>query len=52
MPSAENDAPTRTPGPDMRFPGERYCADCPDTEGCFTGYPCDLVRRVISPART
>lgn len=41
----------REPGPDMRLSGESYCADCPDHEACFTGYPCDMVRRVATPVR-
>jgi hypothetical protein len=31
---------------DMRNPGEGFCADCPDREGCMTGYPCGLVKEV------
>lgn len=34
---------------DMRLPGEAFCADCPDHEGCMTGYPCDLVKHVNPP---
>lgn len=40
--------------PDMRLPGEAFCADCPDHEACWTAYPCDVVRRVathFSPAK-
>lgn len=43
--SAEN---RRVQGPDMRLPGEAFCADCPDHEACATAYPCDLVRRVAT----
>lgn len=45
MPNAEKG---RVPGPDMRLPGEAFCADCPDHEACATAYPCDLVRRVAT----
>lgn len=31
---------------DMRLPGESYCADCPDHEACYMGYPCDMVLAV------
>lgn len=31
---------------DMRKPGESFCKDCPDHEGCMSGIPCSLVRRV------
>jgi hypothetical protein len=33
---------------DLRKPGEAFCADCPDHEGCMTGYPCGLVKSVSS----
>ena len=29
---------------DERRPGESFCSDCPDHEGCMTGYPCGLVK--------
>jgi len=31
---------------DMREPGESFCSDCPDHEGCMQGYPCSMVKRV------
>lgn len=31
---------------DMRLPGEAFCANCPDHEGCSQGIPCDVVQRV------
>jgi hypothetical protein len=36
----------RHPNADMRFPGEAFCADCPDHEGCSQGMPCGIVRVV------
>ena len=29
---------------DQREPGERFCFDCPDHEGCMSGMPCDVVK--------
>lgn len=39
---------------DQRAPGESFCAECPDHEGCMSGYPCWLVKKVNqpTPART
>lgn len=31
---------------DMRQPGEAFCSDCPDHEGCMQGVPCSLAKRV------
>lgn len=31
---------------DMRKPGEAFCSDCPDHEGCMQGVPCSLAKRV------
>lgn len=30
---------------DQRQPGEAFCSDCPDHEGCMQGYPCWLVKK-------
>lgn len=27
---------------------ELYCEDCPDREGCMSGYPCELVKMVAA----
>ena len=34
---------------DEREAGEPFCRDCPDHEGCMSGYPCDLVKKVNVP---
>jgi hypothetical protein len=28
-----------------------FCGDCPDHEGCMTGYPCEVVKRVDKESR-
>lgn len=38
--------PLRAKADDMRQDGEPFCADCPDHEGCMSGYPCWKVREV------
>lgn len=38
--------PERKKSDDMRFPGEAFCADCPDHEACMGGWPCWRVREV------
>lgn len=39
----------QTVNADEREPGEAFCFDCPDHEGCMTGYPCGLVKRINTP---
>lgn len=31
---------------DERRPGEAFCFNCPDHEGCMQGIPCSLVKKV------
>jgi hypothetical protein len=33
-------------GFDLRKPGEKFCWDCKDHEGCMQGIPCSIVKRV------
>jgi hypothetical protein len=35
---------------DQRLPGEAFCADCPDHEGCSQAAPCWLAKGFHAPA--